>query len=133
MPSVARAEGSGQSMRARIAGLSAEAAAQSVLDCLLEEIAGILKQSRSVLDINRPIAELGIDSLMSVELHAGLEARMGVQLPLMTLTGANTLRTMSGKLLQRLLAEETTTTDGLAGAILRHEGEPEVALDEAAQ
>ena len=49
----------------------------------------ILKQTPSAIDVNRPMLEFGVDSLMGVELRTALEARLGVQLPLLALSGGH--------------------------------------------
>jgi NADPH:quinone reductase-like Zn-dependent oxidoreductase/acyl carrier protein len=132
MPAGARAGASGQSVRARLAALPAEEAAGEMLELLREELGAILKQNPQALDINRPVLDFGVDSLMAVELRTALEVRLGVPLPLMALGGGFTLRTMGGRLVQALLqGEEAGARDTTAAAILRHEGAD--ALAEAGQ
>jgi len=126
MPVGTRMDISSQPIRARIAGLPAGEAVQAVLDLLVEEVARILQQSPSTLDVNRPMAEFGIDSLMAVELFTALDARGLVKLPLAMLAGGTTLRKISVQLLERLQAEEAVSTDGMAEAIFRHEGDSAV-------
>jgi acyl carrier protein len=122
MPASLRQEGSGESIRARIADLAADAATEVVLDILREELAGILKQAPTAIDANRPILEFGVDSLMAVELRTALEARLDVQLPLLALTSATTLRAMAARLLAAMQGGGEPARDDVAAAILRHEG-----------
>jgi acyl carrier protein len=141
MPATVRAGESVESIRARLAGLSPDAAAQVILDVLVEELAAILRHTPSAIDVNRPVAEFGVDSLMGVELRTALESRLGVPLPLLTLSGVATLRAMSVRLLAVLhdgapapaddLAADDLAADDLAAAILRHEGAPLPAAAEA--
>ncbi len=64
-----------------------------VVDLLLDEIEQILRLPREKLDVERSIFDLGMDSLMGMELVLAIEERFDVKLPVMALTeGANILR-----------------------------------------
>lgn len=64
-----------------------------VVDLLLDEIEQILRLPREKLDTEQSIFDLGMDSLMGMELVLAIEERFGVKLPVMALTeGANILR-----------------------------------------
>ncbi len=64
-----------------------------VTDLLLDEIEQILRLPREKLDVEQSIFDLGMDSLMGMELVLAIEDRFGVKLPVMALTeGANILR-----------------------------------------
>ncbi len=76
-----------------------------VTDLLLDEVEQILRLPRDKMDIEQSIFDLGMDSLMGMELVLAIEERFGVKLPVMALTeGANIQR----------IAEKIT--DQLAGA-----------------
>ncbi len=96
---------------------------------LVEEVAAILRQTASAIDVNRPIAEFGVDSLMGMELRTALESRLGVQLPLLALSGATTLGAMSARLLRVLHAGEAAPADDLIAVIERHEGMAAAAME----
>ena len=132
MPAASHAHESGASIRARLVGLPSDAAERVVLEVLVEEVAAILKQPPSAIDLNRPIVEFGVDSLMGMELRTALEARLGVQLPLLALSGATTLRAMSVRLLQTLHADDAAPADDLAAMIERHEDAVGTPLRETA-
>jgi len=114
--------GSGPTLSAQIVGLSDEEALPLVLDMLVEEVGAILKLEAKAIDINRPVQEFGVDSLMAVELRTALEIRLGVGLPLLALSDATTLRAMALKLLQALRGGDAN--DDMAQAMARHEGAP---------
>ncbi len=64
-----------------------------VVDLLLDEIEQILRLPREKLDIEQSVFDLGMDSLMGMELVLAIEERFGVKLPVMALTeGANIQR-----------------------------------------
>ncbi len=76
-----------------------------VTDLLLDEVEQILRLPRDKMDVEQSIFDLGMDSLMGMELVLAIEERFGVKLPVMALTeGANIQR----------IAEKIT--DQLAGA-----------------
>jgi acyl carrier protein len=97
-------------------------AIQVVQDVLVEEIARILRQPVSTIGVNQPVQEFGVDSLMAVELQTALELRLGLQIPLMALTGASTLKLIAARLLEatnRQASPETVQED-VASAMMRH-------------
>jgi acyl carrier protein len=55
-------------------------------DLLRKEVGEILRIPPDRLDTHRPLQELGMDSLMGVELLTAVEARFGVDLPVMSLS-----------------------------------------------
>ncbi|MGL1701405.1 acyl carrier protein, partial [Vibrio parahaemolyticus] len=48
---------------------------------LLDEVSHILRVPRDKIDIGRPLPEIGMDSLMAVELKLGLERRLNIDVP----------------------------------------------------
>ena len=95
----------------------------------MEEVAHILQQAPTTIDPDRPIQDLGVDSLMAVELQTALESRLGVRLALTMLTGVSTLRVVSSSLLQTMQmaaspgAGSPGTETAIAETIMRHEAE----------
>ncbi len=69
----------------RLAGLSQEEAAALLKTAIAEEAASILRLPSGAVDPLRPLSELGMDSLMAVELRLALESRLRIDLPLMSL------------------------------------------------
>jgi len=76
-----------------IANMSQAEIQTLVVDLLLDEIEQILRLPREKLDIEQSVFDLGMDSLMGMELVLAIEERFGVKLPVMALTeGANIQR-----------------------------------------
>ena len=76
-----------------IANMGRDEIQELVVDLLLDEIEQILRLPREKLEVERSIFDLGMDSLMGMELVLAIEERFGVKLPVMALTeGANILR-----------------------------------------
>nr|WP_029006511.1 type I polyketide synthase [Azorhizobium doebereinerae] len=86
-----------------------DAEAQRVLgDLIATRIARILRLSAQEIDLDRPFAEMGMDSLMALELSMNIEHEFGVGLPLVAITSVPNLRELSRRLLQSLRVPEAT-------------------------
>ncbi len=57
-------------------------------DIIVENIARTLRLSGGDLDRNRALSEIGMDSLMMLELRMAVEEQMGIEIPLMSLTSS---------------------------------------------
>ena len=78
-----------------------------VIDLLQDEIEQILRLPREKIDVERSIFDLGMDSLMGMELVLAIEERFGVKLPVMALTeGANILR-IAERITEKLAVDES--------------------------
>ncbi|APV52467.1 hypothetical protein BWI17_14790 [Betaproteobacteria bacterium GR16-43] len=66
--------------------LGPEEMAAVLTDLLKKEIAAILRLPAERLDAKQPLQDLGMDSLMGMELLTAVEARFGVNLPLLALS-----------------------------------------------
>ncbi|MGW8462024.1 SDR family NAD(P)-dependent oxidoreductase [Pseudomonas sp. CLCA07] len=71
-------------------------------EMLKQEISEILRLPTSKLDATRPLQELGLDSLMSVELVVAVEERFGVRLPVMELSEASSIGKITVRILELL-------------------------------
>ena len=98
-------------------GLSDEGLQARLVDMLKEELSRVLLITKEKIDINQSMYDMGLDSLMGVELVLAIEARFDVQIPVMELGEAATLNKLASRLLTKLRnnsgASEsvTTTTD----------------------
>lgn len=76
---------------------------RGVLESLVaEEIARVLRLGDGALDRQLPLAELGMDSLMAIELRLAIEARLRIDLPLMSLADGTSVATMAARLAELL-------------------------------
>ncbi|NDA47345.1 MAG: hypothetical protein EBY21_08750, partial [Alphaproteobacteria bacterium] len=85
-----------------IEGLSDVEARTKVAELLAIEVGRILRLSAGELDIHRPLTELGMDSLMGLELRMDIEKRFGVELPLVAITSVTNLLDLAGRLISNL-------------------------------
>ena len=66
-----------------------------IAEAVQEEIARILRLPREDVSRNKPLMEIGLDSLMAVELGMGLEQRFALDAPLSTSAGAMTVNELA--------------------------------------
>jgi acyl transferase domain-containing protein/NADPH:quinone reductase-like Zn-dependent oxidoreductase/NAD(P)-dependent dehydrogenase (short-subunit alcohol dehydrogenase family)/acyl carrier protein len=71
-------------------------------EMLKQEISEILRLPTNKLDVQRPLQELGLDSLMSVELVVAVEERFGIRLPVMELSETSSINKLTARILELL-------------------------------
>jgi 1-acyl-sn-glycerol-3-phosphate acyltransferase len=76
---------------------------------LAETLARILGSSPGELDAERPLDQLGLDSLLAVELTMRLAKDLGVELPVITLLGGMTIARLAGVVVERLPSVHVAT------------------------
>lgn len=106
-------------LAALIAGKSDAQAQQILAELVAEEIARILRLSKKEVDLDRPLDEIGMDSLMSLELRMSIEAKYGVELPLVSITSVKSLRDVGRRMLQSLRHGDGTEV----GAVTVHDND----------
>ena len=110
-------------MLSEIASLDDQTALQHLRQALRGEAARVLHQDDDQIDANRPLQEIGFDSLMMVELRLAVERRCGVDAAAIIGQESVTLNSMASVLLAALRGEpsEQSGADGAAsGHLTRH-------------
>jgi NAD(P)-dependent dehydrogenase (short-subunit alcohol dehydrogenase family)/acyl carrier protein len=79
-------------------GLSDAQASEALQDAVSREVARILRLSPEAIDPDRPLMDVGLDSLMALELRLGLEQRLGVELPMLALGGNRSVRQLADRI-----------------------------------
>jgi phthiocerol/phenolphthiocerol synthesis type-I polyketide synthase C len=116
-------------VRALAATASPEEARKQIVGAIVEEIAHILRLPQESVNKGKPLADIGVDSLMAVELAAALEDRLMLEVPLATSASGFNINELSEHILGLCIsptAEDDSIAQGLAE---RHLGK---GLDPAA-
>jgi acyl transferase domain-containing protein/NADPH:quinone reductase-like Zn-dependent oxidoreductase/acyl carrier protein len=87
--------------------LPPEAAAEALLSLLREEVARILRLPPEAVEPDRPLIDIGLDSLMALELRLGVEKRTGIELPLTTMGGNRSIRDLVGRIVGTMAAQRS--------------------------
>ncbi len=90
-----------------LSALSPEAAAEALLELVREEVARILRLPAEAVEPDRPLIDIGLDSLMALELRLGVEKRTGIELPLTTMGGNRSIRDLVGRIVGTLSAQQS--------------------------
>ena len=112
-------------LKALLAECSPDEAREKITGMLVEEVARIMKLAVDRIEPQRPLAELGMDSLMAVELRLAVEQRFGISIPLLALSEGATLTAMASRIVRSLGGEGEVQADQktqMAERIARHEG-----------
>lgn len=104
------------SMADLLAGKSADEAVATLADLIAQEVAKLMGMSVKELNVHQPISDIGMDSLMVVELAVALEERIGLKIPAVSLSGGATIQTMAERFWQMLnkSSEDEQVLDTLA-------------------
>jgi NADPH:quinone reductase-like Zn-dependent oxidoreductase/acyl carrier protein len=103
-----------------IAERSPEEAKQLIAELLAREIANIMAIAPDRIDHHRPLTDLGMDSLMAVELRLALESRLGLTMPLLSMAEGVSLASLAARILATATGKGSQDQD-IAAAALRHE------------
>ncbi|PAT36632.1 type I polyketide synthase [Vandammella animalimorsus] len=91
-----------QDIRSLIASKTPEQVLRIVQELVAQQVAKTLGIAAERIAPERSLHDLGMDSLMAVELALGLEQRLGVQLPVMMLNDAPSVHSVSARIVTRL-------------------------------
>ncbi|GGK58296.1 type I polyketide synthase [Amphritea balenae] len=83
----------------------------AILEILTHELSEILMISATKIDPDKSIYDMGMDSLMGVELMAALEARIGIQIPVMALTETPKLSQLTGKIIALAEGDQSSSAE----------------------
>ncbi|MES0808599.1 SDR family NAD(P)-dependent oxidoreductase [Roseibium sp. SCPC15] len=96
-------------LAAMLEGMDQVTAAQTVAKLLAAEIGKILRISPEEIDPHKPLSDIGMDSLMALELRMSAERQLGIDIPLMSLANGATLIDLSSRVANRVLGEESAS------------------------
>ena len=96
-----------------LAGMSTEEGAIYVSHILAEEIGLVLRLTTDKIDTSKSIFDLGMDSLMALELKLGIEDRFRIEIPVMALSEGGSLTTLSRQIVMQIRDEDADSSDEL--------------------
>jgi NADPH:quinone reductase-like Zn-dependent oxidoreductase/NADP-dependent 3-hydroxy acid dehydrogenase YdfG/SAM-dependent methyltransferase/acyl carrier protein len=94
--------GGGEPLGEQLAQADPEQALELVTEAVVVLTAGVLQTSPDRLDRNRPLDQMGLDSLMAAELVVAVRRRLGCELPALEIIGASGLTDLARRALTRL-------------------------------
>jgi myxalamid-type polyketide synthase MxaE and MxaD len=97
---------------------------------LTELVARVLGLSASRVDIQQPLSNLGLDSLMAVELKNRIAFDLGVNVPMVTLLSGPTVEEAARQLLHLFATETSILSVPLASATAHQQDEQKDGVDE---
>ncbi|HEV2300735.1 MAG TPA: acyl carrier protein, partial [Stellaceae bacterium] len=89
------AASSEEPLAARLAALGPQHAIEVLKAAVAKEAAAVLRLPAGAIDPNRPLAEIGMDSLMALELRLALERRLAIDLPLFSLADGTSVAALA--------------------------------------
>jgi phthiocerol/phenolphthiocerol synthesis type-I polyketide synthase C len=99
----------------KLKAMPVDQAVDALLDIVVEEIARVLRLPPKEVDRHRPLAEIGMDSLMSLELRTILEETLQVDLPMMSLASGTTPADIARRIVPLLVGEGRVGENRAAG------------------
>jgi phthiocerol/phenolphthiocerol synthesis type-I polyketide synthase C len=106
---------SAKDLRRRLDGLSAAALAMTLTEIVRTEVAEILRIAPERIEPGVSLLDMGMDSLMAVELATSIEARLDIQLSALALSGGPTIESVVEKIARLLHTSEVAApADGSA-------------------
>lgn len=97
-----------------ISGLDEVEARSKVAELLAEEVAVIFRMTADEINLKRPLAEIGMDSLMGMELRISAKQKLGVDIPMASVADGTAIFDIASKVVERIRngsGEELTSKD----------------------
>ncbi|MEO8102688.1 MAG: SDR family NAD(P)-dependent oxidoreductase, partial [Betaproteobacteria bacterium] len=116
-----------------MAELSPEELMTTFKELLKAEIGEILRMPADKIDDTRSVYDMGLDSLMGVELALAIESRFGIRLPVMALSESPTIAKLAEKIIVQLKSAdvevEATPASELAAQVQQLAGQHAASVD----
>jgi acyl carrier protein len=119
----------------RLKTMSLEQASETLLEVVAEEIARVLRLPAKQVDRHRPLADIGMDSLMMLELRSTVEDSLQVDLPIMSLSNGITPADVARRIAALIVdnGRKDSVTGQLAALSASHLAGDAEAMDPAAR
>jgi len=87
-----------------LTAMTSEEAGKALASLIREEVARILRLPPELVETDRPLIDLGLDSLMALELRLAIEKRTGLDMPLTAMAGGRSVRDLVERVISALTA-----------------------------
>lgn len=98
-------------IRALLLACTPEEAHHKIAEMLADEVAQVLGLSVERIDRKKSLFDMGLDSLMGVELALGIEKRFGVHMPAMVLNEGPTIERLAERVFHHLFEHQAPVTE----------------------
>ncbi len=104
----------------RIAGKSEGDARSLVASLVAAEVARIFRLPPEEIELKRPLDELGLDSMMSLDLRMSIEKRFGVELPVVAISAGVSINDLAVRLIAGLRSGHRAPEDDAQRIMQQH-------------
>lgn len=114
---------------ARMQGMSSTEAVDFVAGILAEEVGQVLRLTPEKIDRSKPVFDLGMDSLMALELKLSMEDRFQIDVPVMALSDGGTINRLAEQVVRQVRGgdiEEELLPSGVQTIISRHVNDDDI-------
>jgi acyl carrier protein len=132
--------GEPQDLRRALMELSAGEILSAVTELVRAEIAQILRIAPERLETATSLFDMGLDSLMAIELATSIENRLAIQLSALSLTDGPTIERIAARITRQLRPEGEGAAENVRGnelleqvQRLAHQHAPDLTREEASQ
>lgn len=116
----ARQSGEATADLERLKGLPLDEVVQVLTDVVVEEIARVLRLPLKEVDRHRPLADIGMDSLMMLELRNTVESSLQIELPMMSLSSGITPADVATRIAPLVVGEAQQNVPGKIVTLSTH-------------
>ena len=110
--------GKGDDIHELLAGMSESEVQETVTELLSEQVAKVLRLPVERIERNASIYDLGMDSLMAVELHMAVEEHFHIHVPVMAVTEGASIAALAGRIAGQLGSRAATTGEASARSLV---------------
>jgi len=104
----------------RLKGRPIEEVIDALADIVVEEIARVLRLPIKEVDRHRPLAEIGMDSLMMLELRNTVESSLQIELPMLSLSSGITPAEVARRIAPLVIGDNQQPVPGTIVAMSTH-------------
>ena len=101
-------------LRSLVAGEDLETVRRKVTDRIVSELARILHAREEDISRVRPLSEIGVDSLMALELNMNLKDAFGIEIPLSNSAGSMTVAALAEEMIAQVNLDASRDEDSVA-------------------